>query len=83
MKRLYPPLKNSQRVRVMVDGFGIYCTVAETTSIFATSRHASAVADVMKKFADMRLTESLHGGLVPTGLGATAYSGVQVQIDLM
>ena len=82
MKRLYPTLKNSQRVRVMVDGFGIYCTVAETASIFATNRHASAVADVMKKFADMRLTESLHGGLVPVGIGATGYSGTHVQIDL-
>jgi hypothetical protein len=82
MKRLYPTLKNSQRVRVMVDGFGIYCTVAETASIFATSRHAFAVADVMKKFADMRQAEAKAGGIVPVGIGATGYSGTQVQIDL-
>ena len=82
MKRLYPTLKNSQRVRVMVDGLGIYCTVAETASIFATSRHAFAVTDVMQKFANMRQAEAKAGGIVPVGLVATGYSGTQVQIDL-
>lgn len=83
MKRLYPTLKNSDRIRLMLDGFGVYCTVAQTTTIFATSRHAFAVVDVMKKFTNMRQAEAKAGGIVPCGMGATAYSGIQVQVDLV
>jgi hypothetical protein len=36
-------LKNSQKIRVIVDGVGLYMTVGDTDSIFSTTSHRQAV----------------------------------------
>ena len=36
-------LKNSQKIRVIVDGVGLYMTVGDTDSIFSTTTHRQAV----------------------------------------
>jgi len=42
-KQLYPGINNSQKIRVILNGVGIYTTVAATQSIFATTDHRVAV----------------------------------------
>ena len=42
-KQLYVGINNSQKIRVILNGVGIYTTVAGTQSIFATTLHQMAV----------------------------------------
>jgi ABC-2 type transport system permease protein len=46
-KTLIHGLKNSQKIRAMLNGVGIYMTVGEIASKFATSAHCIAVWTVM------------------------------------
>ena len=46
--------KNSQKIRVMIDGFGIYTTVAGVPEVFATHSHRQAANDGLLRLAYMR-----------------------------
>lgn len=48
MKQVIKGLKNSQRIRVIVDGVGIYMTVGQTESSFATTNHRVAVQNTLE-----------------------------------
>jgi hypothetical protein len=74
--------KNSQKIRVMFEGFGVYTTVSGVCGTFATASHSAAACDALLKLAYMRRTAEKEGELVPTGLGYTT-RGMQVQIDLI
>ena len=41
-KRLIPYFNNSQRIRVFVDGIGLYMTVGQIETLFATTNHRVA-----------------------------------------
>jgi hypothetical protein len=84
-KTLIDGLKNSQKIRVIVDGFGIYTTVSGVSSVFATYTHSQAANDALMRLSYMRYMAQKDGELVPTGLGMTSYNSqgsTQVQIDL-
>ncbi len=78
--------KNSQKIRVMIDGFGIYTTVSGVPEVFATHSHRQAANDGLLRLAYMRYMAQKEGELIPTGLGMTSYNSqgsTQVQIDLL
>jgi hypothetical protein len=90
-KTLIPGLKNSQKIRAMLNGVGIYMTVGEIAGKFATSAHCIAVWTVTEKLvSDRRIAREL-GWLLPTGLAtrldsnSPGYRGteIDVQIDLL
>jgi hypothetical protein len=79
--------KNSQKIRVMFDGIGVYTTVSGVASVFATYTHSQAANDALLRLSYMRYMAQKNGDLVPTGVGMTSYNttqvGTQVQIDLI
>ncbi len=85
--------KNSQKIRVMFDGIGVYTTVAGVSSVFATYTHSQAANDALLRLSYMRYMAQKDGALfvgpirVPTGLSMTSYNtsqvGTQVQVDLI
>jgi hypothetical protein len=74
--------KNSQKIRVMFEGFGVYTTVGGVCETFATASHSAAACDALLKLAYMRRIAVKEGELIPVGLGYTT-RGMQVQIDLI
>jgi hypothetical protein len=50
-KSVIQGFKNSQKIRVIIDGVGIYMTVGETTSRFATTVHYQAVESTLHLMA--------------------------------
>ena len=73
-KQLYVGINNSQKIRVILNGVGIYTTVAGTQSIFATTDHRVAVEAGLSKI-------SSNGGLI-SGY-ASRWNGIDFQVDLM
>ena len=69
-KTLIQGFKNSQKIRVIVDGMGIYMTVGEISEKFATTPHRVAVWLTTEKLAGERQTaRAKHGwGGVPSSL---------------
>lgn len=84
-KVAYPGLKNSQKIRIIVDGFGFYTTVRDVEKI-CTSTHRAAVDSAL-----VSLSSSISAGNKFRGFGSgiTVYDDklksvrVDVQIDLM
>ena len=74
--------KNSQKIRVMFEGYGVYTTVLGVTEVFATSTHRTAACDALVKLADMRYKAKVSGDPIPCGLGYTIRE-MQVQVDLL
>ena len=87
-KALYPGIKNSQKIRIMIDGFGIYTTVANIPNI-CTTTHRTAIESAMLSLASS-LPHIVTGKKI-TGLGSgiTVYNGKMesvrhdVQVDLV
>ena len=50
-KSVIQGFNNSQKIRVIIDGVGIYMTVGETTSRFATTVHYQAVESTLHLMA--------------------------------
>ena len=73
--------KNSQKIRIIVDGVGLYTTVGDTDSIFSTTSHRNAVQHTLHLMAHEKC-----GGIAHS---VTMYDNkldrqtVQVQVDLM
>lgn len=83
-KVMFPGIKNSQRIRVIVDSVGFYTTVAETASI-CTTKHYVAVEQAL-----VSLAKGIAEGKNITGFGTTVsykpadaeVCQVSVQVDL-
>ena len=81
-------LKNSQKVRVIFKGdgsendIGIYMTVTQMVSMFATTNARSLAWDVLLQLSNMRQEAQKYNEPVPTGIGTTI-RGKQIQLDLM
>ena len=93
-KTLIHGFKNSQKIRVMVDGFGIFMTIGDIPNILATTSHRVAVWDTVVKLArNRRIAMETFGpsGSIPTGIGnrTRVYQSIDdsvdfdVQIDLL
>ena len=87
-KTYIPGFRNSQKIRLMFDGFGIYTTVSEVANVFATTGHQRAANDALIRLSHMRYMAKKDGDLIPIGLGMTSYNTnpstrMHVQIDLL
>jgi len=80
IKRLVPGLKNSQRIRFMIDGFGFYCTIKDLFMNTGTASHSRALQDAVFALANMR-SDPGPAGKACLGIGGT-WRGHNVQIDL-
>ena len=84
-KALYSGIKNSQKIRIMIDGFGIYTTVANIPNI-CTTTHRTAIESAMLSLASSIVTGKKITGF---GSGITVYNGKMesvrhdVQVDLV
>jgi len=79
-------MNNSQKIRFIVNGFGMYCKVSDIES-FATSSHRVAVISALQHLqCDRDLSKSLGKKEIPTGFGTRSnFQGVDidVQVDLV
>ena len=73
-KQLYPGINNSQKIRVILNGVGIYTTVAATQGIFATTHHRVAVE------AGLLEISKQNGKIVGY---ASRWNGIDFQVDLL
>jgi O-methyltransferase involved in polyketide biosynthesis len=76
---LVPGFKNSQKIRFIVDGFAMYCTIKDVSNIASHSAQ-NAVWSALKQLADMR-SGSGAAEQCAVGLGTTI-NRHQVQVDL-
>ena len=84
-RTLYPGFKNSQKIRIMIDGFGMYMRVCDIPNI-CTSKHRAAVESAM-----CTLSSSIVAGQKITGFscGITVYNDkceptrVDTSVDLV
>lgn len=86
-KTLIDGFKNSQKIRVIIDGFGIYTTVGGVATVFATHSHQQAAVDGLMRLSSLRYTAKRKGDVLPTSVGMSSYNTTQiakqVQIDLI
>ena len=74
-------LKNSQKIRVIVEGVAIYMTVGQTDAIFGTAKHRLAVQNTLQ----LMVAEGC-GGISHTlkvYAGGQPGAQVQVQVDIL
>ena len=79
-KRLVPGLKNSQRIRFIIDGFGFFCTVEDLWMNTGTTSHATALQDAVFALASSK-SDPGPAGKACIGIAGT-WRGHNVQIDL-
>jgi hypothetical protein len=73
-KQLYPGINNSQKIRVILNGVGIYTTVAATQGIFATTLHQLAVEAALLEISKQK-------GVI---IGyASRWCGIDFQVDFI
>jgi hypothetical protein len=86
-KTLVDGLKNSQKIRVIIDGFGIYTTVGNIFNVYAHHSLKQAAWDGLLRLSSDRYFAKRANKEMPTGIGMTSYNttqiGKQVQIDLI
>jgi hypothetical protein len=78
-------MNNSQKIRFIVNGFGMYCKVSDIEN-FATTSHRVAVISALQHLqCDRELYKSKGRKELPTGFGTrSTFQGVDidVQVDL-
>jgi hypothetical protein len=86
-KTLIQGFKNSQKIRVMIDGFGIYTTVGGVGAVFATHSHRQAAFDGLFRLSSDRYYAQRKGDPLPTMVSMTTMNtsqvSKQVQVDLL
>ena len=79
-------MNNSQKIRFIIDGFGMYCKVSDIEN-FATSSHRVAVLSALQHLqCDRDLCKSLGRKDIPTGFGTRSnFQGINhdVQVNLV
>jgi hypothetical protein len=78
MRQLVPGIKNSQKLRVVVDGVGLHMTVKDACLGFATHSHAVAVNDSLTA-----LSLYNYNNPVPATGHTGTWNGHTVQIDIV
>ena len=80
-KNLVPSMLNSQKLRVILNGVILFCTVKEAHfNIFGSSIQRDAVVAALMSLSKMR--EAAAADLRPIGL-AGSWIGCDVQVDLI
>ena len=85
-KRLIPYFNNSQKIRVIVDGIGLYMTVGQVETLFATTSHRVAAWRALEILGLDRLKNPEITGL---GTSVKIYDNaihsktIPVQVDLL
>ena len=85
-KRLIPYFNNSQKIRVIVDGIGLYMTVGQVETMFATTNHRAATCVALGRLGLDRLTDKQITGI---GTSVKLYDhamqarSIPVQVDLL
>lgn len=81
-KTLVSGFKNSQKIRLIINGFGVYTTINDVFfNLFATVSHRYAAECALYALSQMRAGSGAAEQCV-SGLCAT-YNGHQVQLDLI
>ena len=79
-------MNNSQKIRFIIDGFGMYCKVSDIEN-FATSSHRVAVISALQHLqCDRDLYKSTGRKDIPTGYGTRSnFQGVDhdVQVNIV
>jgi hypothetical protein len=78
MKQFIRGIKNSQKIRVIIDGVGVYMTVRDACIGFATHSHAVAVNDSLTA-----LSLYNYNNPVPATGHVGTWNGHTVQIDII
>ena len=86
-RTLVDGLKNSQKIRVIIDGFGIYTTVGGVSSVFAHHSLKQAAFDGLFRLSNDRYFAKRANEELPTMVSMksmnTTQIAKQVQIDLI
>ena len=86
-KQVIAGLNNSQKIRIILDGFGIFTTVSGVANVYADNSHRQAANDGLLRLSYVRYMAKKDGKLIPTGVGMTSYNTTQkataVQVDLV
>jgi len=86
-KQVIAGLNNSQKIRIILDGFGIFTTVSGVANVYANHCHRQAANDGLLRLSYVRYMAKKDGKLIPTGVGMTSYNTTQkataVQVDLV
>ena len=75
-KRQFKGLDNGQKVRVIIDGVGIYTKIREIDGLFATNTHGEAVREALAHQSGLFVENGSTGHVAD-------YSGHAVQVDLI
>lgn len=79
-KQVVSGLNNSQKIRVIVDGVGLYMTVKDTDSAFATLHHREVVQSTLSVIAKEKIQGFAHRA---THYGKDGARLVDCQVDLV
>ena len=86
-KTLIDGLKNSQKIRVIIDGFGIYTTVGSIHTVYAHHSLKQAAFDGLLRLSNERYFAERANKELPTMVSMTSMNttqiGKQVLIDLI
>lgn len=73
-KQLYPGINNSQKIRVILNGVGIYTTVMQAQGIFSHTDHRIAME------AGLLEISKRNGAIIGY---ASRWNGIDFQVDLL
>ena len=80
-------LKNSQRIRVLLDDFGVYTTVGECRHLFTNHSHVLATWHGLNVLSVEHQRAITAGETVSSGINVTHYTStmasINVQINLL
>jgi hypothetical protein len=85
-KRLIPYFNNSQKIRVFVDGIGLYMTIGQLETMFATTNHRVATWTALETLGLDRMKDPNISGI---GTSVKIYDNalqsklMHVQVDLL
>jgi archaeosine-15-forming tRNA-guanine transglycosylase len=81
-KQIIYGLKNTQKIRVIIDGVGLYIQIKDSNNLFSKVTQRAAVCDALIRLSALRVVANLNKQEIPTGL-CEDFRGHQVQLSLM
>jgi archaeosine-15-forming tRNA-guanine transglycosylase len=81
-KQIIYGLKNTQKIRVIIDGVGLYIQIKDSNNLFSKVSQRAAVCDALIRLSALRVVANLNKNEIPTGL-CEDFRGHQVQLSLM
>lgn len=81
-KRLYSNLNNSQKIRLIINGIGIFTRIKDIPTMFATEPHRAAADHALTR---LNTLVRINNGRIEceySGFGTT-FGGVDIQVTLL